>query len=162
VQMSRCPGKSMQAKRSLTESELATMDRIEAALKERGLSWYALALSMGLSRSAGGQWLTRRNFPRHSALVKIANELSMPLALLLGEAALEDPDVVRQKIADALGVPATALAPSERLSARETKLLAVFRDMSSVEQDALLVVAGALKGSLGRRPRRTEDRPRDG
>lgn len=69
-----------------------TIDRINAVLKERGLTGADLSRKIGLSTAVYSQWNTRKTKPSNKNLVRVAEALEVPVSALTGERK-EEPSV---------------------------------------------------------------------
>lgn len=108
--------------RQLTAHERATLDRMDALARDRGLSWSRLARAAGMSDNLGSQWSSRRAFPSGPTLEKVAAVLCVSLSVLMG---------------------------SDAEGEGEQQLLVIFRSMSPAERTALLAAARGMRGCLG-------------
>lgn len=58
--------------------------RLNALLKERGITPYRLAKELGISQSSLSEWKRGNSIPKNERLIKIAAYFNMPVSFLTG------------------------------------------------------------------------------
>lgn len=109
---------------------LDAIDKINALLKQRGLSGAELSRAIGVSTAVYSQWNTKKTKPSNKNLAKVAAVLGVSVSELTGEPKKEKPTPVS----------------GDELSNGEAKLLALFRQVPEESQQMVIgMIEGALK-----------------
>lgn len=121
----------MAKQRELTDAERAVLERIDAVLSDRRMSWAELARRVGRSKQLGAQWSGKRSFPPQRVAFAIAEVLEVSRTWLLsGEEA------------DAAPRPVTA---------RQAEVLRLMLEMTPDQEAAILAAAKGISTHMDKK-----------